>query len=138
MHQLLNGFADKRELLPRSISEIYENLQQFHVAEKGRTIIGTCALYVTWDNLAEVKALAVDDKFQGQGIGKTLLEAVIRMGETLGIQLVATGVETLEQRNALRRLGCELGQGTLLSPAVNASGALEIAVEHARTTPPGA
>ena len=67
-----------------------------------------------------------------------LLEAVIRMGETLGIQLVATGVETLEQRNALRRLGCELGQGTLLSPAVNASGALEIAVEHARTTPPGA
>ena len=90
MHQLLNGFADKRELLPRSISEIYENLQQFHVAEKGRTIIGTCALYVTWDNLAEVKALAVDEKFQGQGIGKTLLEAVLRVARDLHIRRLFT------------------------------------------------
>ena len=70
MHQLLNSFADKRELLPRSISEVYENLQQFYVAEHKGRLIGTCALYVTWDNLAEVKALAVDEKFQGQGIGK--------------------------------------------------------------------
>src|SRR5579872_1838486 len=85
MHQLLNGFADKRELLPRSISEIYENLQQFHVAEHNRKIIGTCALYVTWDNLAEVKALAVDEKYQGRGIGKKLLEAVIRISKDLHI-----------------------------------------------------
>jgi diguanylate cyclase (GGDEF)-like protein/PAS domain S-box-containing protein len=67
-----------------------------------------------------------------------LLEAVIRLGKTLGIQLAATDVETQEQQDALRRLGCELGQGTLLSPALDTAGALEIAVEHTRAMPPGA
>jgi amino-acid N-acetyltransferase len=90
MHQLLNGFADKRELLPRSISEIYENLQQFYVAEYGKKVIGTCALYVTWDNLAEVKALAVEEKFQGQGIGKKLLDAVTQTAKTLHIRRLFT------------------------------------------------
>src|SRR5690349_16755022 len=86
MHQLLSSFADKRELLPRSISEIYENLQQFYVAQAKGKIIGTCALYVTWDNLAEVKALAVDEKYQGQGIGKRLLESVTKVAGDLHIR----------------------------------------------------
>jgi amino-acid N-acetyltransferase len=90
IHGLLNGFADKRELLPRSISEIYENLQQFHVAETGRSLIGTCALYVTWDNLAEVKALAVQEKFHGQGIGKRLLDAVTEVAQDLHIRRLFT------------------------------------------------
>jgi amino-acid N-acetyltransferase len=90
IHDLLTGFADKRELLPRSISEIYENLQQFHVAESGKAIIGSCALYVTWDNLAEVKALAVREKFQGQGIGKRLLDAVTDVAKDLHIRRLFT------------------------------------------------
>ena len=90
MHQLLNGFADKRELLPRSISEVYENLQQFYVAEFEGKIIGTCALYVTWDNLAEVKALAVDETYQGQGLGKRLMEAVMRVAGELHIRRLFT------------------------------------------------
>jgi amino-acid N-acetyltransferase len=90
MHRLLNGFADKRELLPRSISEIYENLQQFYVAEHRKKIIGTCALYVTWDNLAEVKALAVDDGHQGKGIGKRLMQAVMQVAQDLHIRRLFT------------------------------------------------
>jgi len=90
MHALLRGFADKRELLPRSISEIYENLQQFHVAEHKGKIIGTCALYVTWDNLAEVKALAVEEKFQGGGIGKRLLDVVTQVAKDLHIRRLFT------------------------------------------------
>lgn len=90
MHHLLSYFADKRELLPRSISEVYENLQQFHVAEDKGKIIGTCALYVTWDNLAEVKALAVDEKYQGRGIGKTLLQTCLNTAAELDIRRVFT------------------------------------------------
>jgi amino-acid N-acetyltransferase len=90
MHELLNRFADKRELLPRSIAEIYENLQQFFVAEAHGKVIGTCALYVTWDNLAEVKALAVEEKYQGCGIGKKLLEAVSQTAESLHIRRLFT------------------------------------------------
>ena len=89
MHRLLSHFADKRELLPRSISEVYENLQQFYVAEDQKRIIGTCALYVTWDNLAEVKALAVDEKYQGRGIGKRLLlEVSLETAKALEIRRV--------------------------------------------------
>jgi amino-acid N-acetyltransferase len=90
MHHLLSDFADKRELLPRSISEVYENLQQFHVAEHRGRIVGTCALYVTWDNLAEVKALAVEEKFQGHGIGKRLLDTVTRVAQDLHIRRLFT------------------------------------------------
>ncbi len=90
MHQLLTHFADKRELLPRSISEVYENLQQFYVAEDQGRLIGTCALYVTWDNLAEVKALAVDEKYQKQGIGKRLLQACLDVAKELEIRRLFT------------------------------------------------
>jgi diguanylate cyclase (GGDEF)-like protein/PAS domain S-box-containing protein len=64
-----------------------------------------------------------------------LLESVIRLGKTMGVQLLATGVESQEQLNALGRLGCELGQGPLLSEIVDAGRALEMAVEHQRVSP---
>lgn len=90
MHELLSAFADKRELLPRAISEIYENLQQFYVAADNGKIVGTCALYVTWDNLAEVKALAVLEAYQGRGIGKRLMDACLKTAEDLDIRRVFT------------------------------------------------
>jgi amino-acid N-acetyltransferase len=90
MHHLLSRFADKREVLPRSISEIYENLQQFFVADDQGRIIGTCALYVTWDNLAEIKALVVDEKYQGKGLGTRLLEACLETARGLQIRRLFT------------------------------------------------
>lgn len=86
IHSLLNYFADKRELLPRSLSEIYENLQQFFVATSKGKVVGSCALYVTWSGLAEVKALAVHPDFQGKGLGKKLLHTVINEAKKLGVE----------------------------------------------------
>jgi amino-acid N-acetyltransferase len=90
MHKLLNHFADKKELLPRSISELYENLQQFHVAADGDRVIGCCSLAVQWDNLAEVKALAVLEEYQGRGLGKKLLEACLNDAKKLGVTRIFT------------------------------------------------
>ncbi len=90
MHRLLSHFADKRELLPRSLAEIYENLQQFYVAQVHQRVIGTCALYVTWDNLAEVKALAVEETFHGKGVGRKLLEACLGAARELHIRRLFT------------------------------------------------
>jgi len=90
MHSLLNHFAERRELLPRSLSEIYENLQQFFVVAKGNQIVGTCALYITWDDLAEVKALAVAPEYQGKGLGKKLLQTVIDEAKKLGVKTLFT------------------------------------------------
>ena len=88
MHKLLGIFAEKKELLPRAISELYENLQQFHVAEDRGRLIGCCSLAVQWDNLAEVKALAVDPDYQGRGIGRKLLDACIKDAHLLGVTRV--------------------------------------------------
>jgi amino-acid N-acetyltransferase len=90
MHALLNHFAESRELLPRSLSEIYENLQQFFVVTKGDEIVGTCALYITWDDLAEVKALAVAREYQGKGLGKWLLTTIIEEAKKIGVKTLFT------------------------------------------------
>jgi amino-acid N-acetyltransferase len=88
VHRLLNGFAEKKELLPRSISELYENLQQFYVADDGGRLAGCCSLAVQWDNLAEVKALAVSEEYQGRGLGAKLLQACLKEATDLGITRV--------------------------------------------------
>lgn len=90
LHRLLNYFADRREVLPRSLSEIYENLQQFFVALKGNEVVGCCALYITWAGLAEVKALAVAPEYQGRGLGTKLLKTAIGEAKKLGVEVLFT------------------------------------------------
>src|SRR5258706_67125 len=90
LHSLLNYFADRRELLPRSLSEVYENLQQFFVATQGKKVVGSCAVYVTWDGLAEVKGLAVAPDYQGKGLGKKLLQTAIQEAKRLGVKTLFT------------------------------------------------
>lgn len=90
IYMLLNHFAGKKELLPRSLAEVYENLQQFAVAQYNKKIIGCCALYICWDNLAEIKGLAVDEKIQGKGIGRKLLTFCLNQARLLGITRIFT------------------------------------------------
>lgn len=90
IHKLLNFFAERRELLPRSLSEIYENLQQFYVAVDGNKVIGCSSLYVTWENLAEIKGLAVAPEYQGKGLGKKLLQANLAEAKELGVKRIFT------------------------------------------------
>ncbi|HEY3627495.1 MAG TPA: EAL domain-containing protein [Terracidiphilus sp.] len=66
-----------------------------------------------------------------------LIEALIHVGKAMGVQLAAQGIETQEQLNAWRHMGCELGQGPLFSQPMDAAGALETAVEDQRTSLPG-
>jgi diguanylate cyclase (GGDEF)-like protein/PAS domain S-box-containing protein len=61
------------------------------------------------------------------GRPSAVLDAIIHLGRTLGVQVVAQGVQTLEQLDALRRRGCELGQGNLLSPVLELGRAQELA-----------
>jgi diguanylate cyclase (GGDEF)-like protein/PAS domain S-box-containing protein len=61
------------------------------------------------------------------GRASAVLEAMIRLGQALGVQVVAQGIESSEQLDALRRLGCELGQGSFLSPVLEPLPAQELA-----------
>jgi diguanylate cyclase (GGDEF)-like protein len=72
------------------------------------------------------------------GRQQAMLESLLRLGRTLGVLVVAQGIETPEQLRALGRMGCELGQGPLLSPALETGQALKLAEMGYLTTAPGA
>ena len=88
IHQLINSFADRDEMLPRSLSEIYENIRDFFVVRQGDQMIACAALHVIWSDLAEIKSVAVASDSQGQGIGASLVEACLEEAAALGIPTV--------------------------------------------------
>lgn len=88
IQELINYYANQDEMLPRSISELYENIKDFFVyVEKGR-ICGCGALHICWENLAEIKSLAVAKSKWGRGIGRRLVEACVKEAKRLKIKKI--------------------------------------------------
>lgn len=88
IYELVNHFADREEMLHRSVPEICENIRDYVVAEDDGQIVACCALQVNLDTLAEVKSLAVEERRQGQGIGKLLVQRCLEEAEQLGVPTV--------------------------------------------------
>ena len=88
MHRLINYFADKDEMLPRALSDIYENIRDYLVVRQGEQVTGCAALHVMWSDLAEVKSVAVAEDNQRQGIGSQLVEACLSEARLLGLPTV--------------------------------------------------
>ncbi len=106
IQRLVNSFADKDAMLPRSLSTIYENVRDFVVIDGDDGIIGCCALHVTWEDLAEVKSLAVDQSAQGKGYGRLLMEACLSEAREMGVPKVfaLTYVPEFFERAGFRRV----------------------------------
>ena len=100
---LLKPFSERGEVLPRSLSEIYDNLRDYSVYCNGEqeTIVGTCAIHVCWEDLAEIRSLAVTDGFAGQGIGKALINEGLSLLKDMGGQ----GCALVGDPNYYKRLG---------------------------------
>ena len=88
INALINSYAERDRMLFRSMSDIYENLQTFIVAELDETIVGCCALEVIWSDLAEIKSLAIDEAYKGKGIGRELVASAIEQAVKLGVPKV--------------------------------------------------
>jgi len=85
IHKLINLFAQRDLMLPRSLNELYENLRDYFVVGNGDEVIGCCALHVSWSDLAEVKGLAVREDCQGHRLGETLVQACLDDARNLDI-----------------------------------------------------
>ncbi len=88
IHQMVNFFADRGEMLGRPISELYENIRDFFVAREGDRVIACAALHVMWSDLAEIKSVAVAEDSQRKGIGARLVKACLKEARGLGIPTV--------------------------------------------------
>jgi len=78
IHKLANHFADRGEMLPRALSDIYENLRDFFVVRDGSKVVGCAALHIYWSDLAELRTVSVSEESQNQGIGAHLVQACLR------------------------------------------------------------
>jgi amino-acid N-acetyltransferase len=89
VHGLLAEYGKQGLLLARSLSSIYECLRDFQVAEDEEgNKTGCCALHISWENLAEVRSLAVSSERQGEGWGQRLVESCLSEALTLGFPKV--------------------------------------------------
>lgn len=85
---ILQQYAVKGILLPRSLNSIYENIRDFFVYEQDGKIVGIGSLHIFWEDLAEIKSLAVLEEYQHHGIGKKIVEECIKDAKALGIKRV--------------------------------------------------
>ena len=91
IQELVNYYAGKDEMLPRSLSMLYESIRDFSVAiSDSGELIGCCAGGVCWEDMAEIKSLAVKEECKGQGIGRMLVEKSIEGLKELGVTKVFT------------------------------------------------
>jgi amino-acid N-acetyltransferase len=88
IHQLVNASAEKGEMLPRSLAELYDNMRDYFVyaaEEKGR-VAGACALHICWETLAEIRSLCVDESSRGKGVGHQLVRACMDEAREFGVE----------------------------------------------------
>lgn len=89
IYELINLFAKKDLMLPRPISDLYDSLRDFFVYEDNDAgPIGCCALHISWEDLAEIRSLAVDPAKQKKGIGRQLVGVCIDEAKELGIKKI--------------------------------------------------
>ncbi len=89
IHTLLKYFAGKGLLLGRSISSLYDQLRDFVVYEDDG-VKGVCSLHICWDDLAEIRSLAVAEDHQGIGVGECLVNVCLKEAQRLDISQVFT------------------------------------------------
>ncbi|HSB73782.1 MAG TPA: N-acetyltransferase, partial [Candidatus Methylomirabilis sp.] len=88
IQRLVAHFALRGELLPRTLNELYEHLRDFFVCEVGGEVVGICALSLYWEDLAEVRSLAVEEAQGGKGLGSALVHACLEEAHSLGVRRV--------------------------------------------------
>ena len=88
IRQLIDSYTPQGRLLTKETVTLYESVQEFTVAVAGGEVVGCGALHVLWEDLAEVRTVAVSEKLRGQGVGHQILESIISRAQNLGIKRI--------------------------------------------------
>lgn len=85
---LIDTYTLGGRLLNKETVMLYEDVQEFTVAVDNNVVVGCGALHVLWEDLAEVRTVAVVDHLKGQGVGHEILEAIINRARTVGVSRI--------------------------------------------------
>ena len=87
VRRLIDLYAAERRLLSKATVALYEDVQEFWVAERTAdgAVVGCGALHVMWEDLAEVRTVAVDPSCRGQKIGHRLVVELLAAARALGV-----------------------------------------------------
>ena len=90
IHKILSYYASQALLLPRSLYELYDHLRDFYVAEQGEDgiLLGTCTLCISWEDLGEIRSLAVVEEAKARGLGSRLVKSCLAEAAELGLARV--------------------------------------------------
>jgi amino-acid N-acetyltransferase len=115
IRELVDSYAAPGQMLSKETVTLYESVQEFTVAEKDGVIVGCGALHILWEDLAEVRTVAVKESLHLQGIGNKILETIIQRARELGV----TRIFCLTfQTEFFGRHGFEEIHGTAVDPDV--------------------
>ena len=88
IRELVDSYAAPGQMLSKETVTLFESVQEFTVAEKDGVIIGCGALHILWEDLAEVRTVAVEKSFQKQGVGHKILETIIQRAREIGVNRI--------------------------------------------------
>lgn len=115
LRQIIDTYALGRRLLTKETVTLYESVQEFTVAEIDGEVIGCGALHILWEDLAEVRTMAVVEKYRGTGIGSQIMDHITTRAIELGVKRIfCLTFET----DFFNRHGFVEIQGTPVDPAV--------------------
>jgi amino-acid N-acetyltransferase len=115
IHKLIVDFASGGRMLQKETVTLYESVQEFMVAVEDGQVVGCGALHVLWEDLAEVRSVAITETLRGNGIGNQILERIIERARELGLSRIFC--LTFETK-FFGRHGFEEIQGTPVEPEV--------------------
>jgi len=117
IRKLIDTYAPQRRLLSKETVTLYESVQEFSVAVENGEIVGCGAIHVLWEDLAEVRTVAVAENFRRQGVGHKIMQAVIQRAREIGVKRIFCLTFETE---FFGKHGFEEIQGTPVDPEVYA------------------
>ena len=115
IHNLIAAFASDGRMLQKETVTLYESVQEFTVAVEGDEVVGCGALHVLWEDLAEVRTVAVSEKLRGQGVGHQILESIVDRANNIGVKRIFCLTFETE---FFGRHGFEVIEGTPVEPEI--------------------
>lgn len=117
IRQLIDSYAPQGRLLSKETVTLYESVQEFTVAVEGDDVVGCGALHVLWEDLAEVRTVAVSENLRGHGVGHQILESIVDRAKKIGVKRIFCLTFETE---FFGRHGFEVIEGTPVEPEIYA------------------